>query len=249
MNRYKIIISYDGTDYHGWQIQPKNITISKVLQDTFKSVFKKDIKIIGASRTDSGVHALGQVAKFDLDLNIKPEVILKAWNSVLPNDILIRSLEKVNIDFHPRKFVKEKIYYYNFSLIKPSPLISNYVYWLKQYNRLDLDKLNFSLNLFVGTHDFRSFVTGKENISTVKTINSIKLLYLKRFKIYQIQFRGQSFLRYMIRRITGAALKTASLNSLSISNLNYILNSCDPENNLYTAPALGLILRKILYTY
>lgn len=247
MNRYKILISYNGKNYHGWQIQPKSITISKVLQDKFNSVFKKNIKIIGASRTDSGVHALGQVAKFDLDTDINSEILLKAWNRVLPTDILIRSLERVDLNFHPRKFVKEKIYYYNFSLIKPNPLIADYVYWLKN-SKLDLNKLNVALKLFTGTHDFRAFVTGKEGISTIKTVDSIETLYLKKFNIYQVQFKGKSFLRYMIRRIMGATLKIASSNNLNIDYLKDVLISCNPENNLCTAPGSGLILRKILYT-
>lgn len=249
MQNYKIVISYDGTRYHGWQIQPNDITVSQLLQDSFRSIFKKDIKIIGASRTDSGVHALGQVAKFQTDIRVKPDLLLKIWNNKLPSDILIRSLELVQDNFHPRAFVKGKIYYYNFSVNKPSPIISNYVYWLKQYryNIIDLNKLYNSLQVFVGTHDFRSFCTGQEHKSTVKTIDSIKLLHLKKFGIYQIQFKGQSFLRYMIRRITGACLKLSTSSKLSIEDLKVALDECNPEQNLNTAPALGLILRKIIY--
>ena len=249
MKTYKIIISYDGTKYHGWQIQPKDITVSQQLQDSFRSVFKQNIKIIGASRTDSGVHALGQVAKFQTNLAINPSILLTAWNNILPNDILIRSLEEVCSDFHPQAFVKEKTYYYNFSINKPNPLISNYVYWIKQYkcNIINFDKLNQALQTFVGTHNFRSFCTGQEHSSTIRTINSIKLTYLKRLKIYQIIFKGPSFLRYMIRRITGASLDVAKSHKLTIEDLRKSLASCNPEQNLSTAPALGLILRKILY--
>ncbi len=249
MKTYKIIVAYDGKRYHGWQIQPNDITIAQKLQDSFRSAFKKDIKIIGASRTDSGVHALGQVAKFQINFNINPNILLKSWNSILPQDILIRSLNHVDNNFHPQASVKEKTYYYNFCLKKPNPLISNYVYWIKQYrdNLIDLDKLNNALQVFIGTQDFRSFCTGQEHKSTIKTIDSIKLVYLKRYQIYQIQFKGQSFLRYMIRRIAGACLYAANSSKINVQNLKIALKNKDPEQNLLTAPANGLILRKIIY--
>lgn len=248
MKTYKIVVSYDGTDYYGWQIQPDKVTISHILEKQFKAVFKKNIKIIGASRTDSGVHALGQVAKFETDINIKPEILIKAWNNLLPSNILIRSIELVNSDFHPRAKVKQKTYYYNFTTKKAIPLISNYVYSLKSYRHaIDFDKLKVALNIFVGTHDFRSFCTGYEQESTIRTIDSISLVYLKRYKIYQIQVKGKSFLRYMIRRIVGACLEIANSKKRHINELKIALEKPNPEQNLFTAPANGLILRKIIY--
>lgn len=108
MQKYKIIVAYDGTDFHGWQIQPRDITVTSCLQKTYKHVFGQEISVFGASRTDSGVHALGQVAQFHTDLDIPEEKMREAWNRSLPSSIVIRSLQKVSQDFHPCANVLQK---------------------------------------------------------------------------------------------------------------------------------------------
>ena len=101
MQKYKILVAYDGTDYHGWQIQPSDVTVTSILQYSFNHAFEKPISIFGASRTDAGVHALGQVAQFYTDLVIPEEKIRAAWNKVLPPSIVVRSLTRSNEKFHP----------------------------------------------------------------------------------------------------------------------------------------------------
>jgi len=108
MVQYKLIVAYDGTDYYGWQIQKDVPSITQILQTTFAHVFNKNIIIIGASRTDAGVHALGQVATFSTDLDIPAHTMQWAWNNILPTDIIIRSLTKTDEPFHPQKKVKQK---------------------------------------------------------------------------------------------------------------------------------------------
>ncbi len=245
MNRYKIVVAYDGTAYHGWQIQPDDITIASVLQDTFKYVFKKSIKIVGASRTDSGVHALGQVATFTTDMSIDLDNLKKAWNYSLPKDVVIRSIFMVNSEFHPQAFVKQKTYLYNIFKRAPLPFISRYGYWPKK--QFDLAKLKEVLQVFVGTHDFRSFCTGDEQESTIRTIDFIDVVFIKKFGICQVVVKGKSFLRYMIRRIVGAALDIASSSSRSADELEVALAQKNPAQSLFTAPSSGLILRKIIY--
>lgn len=245
MIRYKITVSYDGTRYHGWQIQPQSLTISQVLQDHFEKVFKKKIKIIGASRTDAGVHAFGQVAAFNSDIDIDAQKMCQAWNRSLPEDITIRDINMVEDEFHPQANVKFKIYYYHLFVKQPMPFYSRYGF-LPGWN-FDLDILKAGLNIFIGTHDFRSFSTGYEQEDTIRKIDAIYLIYLKKFKTYQIQIIGQSFLHHMIRRMLGASLDISYSRNRSIEELKKALEEKNPHQNFTTAPAKGLILRKIVY--
>lgn len=245
MQYFKLIIAYDGTRYHGWQFQPDDITVSKMLQDRFKAVFKKEIKLIGASRTDAGVHALGQVANFSTDLDLDPNRLKSAWSNLLPVDILVRKLELVDINFHPQAQVAQKTYYYHIFEKRPIPFISNYGFYPKQW--FDIAKFHDALSIFTGTHDFRSFCTGYDAESTVRTIDSIHIKYFKRYGIYQVQIKGQSFLRYMIRRVVGAALDIASSPKRHKEELHAALCQKDPQQHFTTAPAHGLMLYRIVY--
>jgi len=244
MFRYKLIVSYDGSNYYGWQIQPNKLTICYILQEALKTVLKKDIKFIGASRTDAGVHAIGQVASFDFIRYIDPKILLNALNSKLPKDVLIRDISLGDDNFHPQKNVLYKIYNYYFTFNRLLPFLSRYSLFL--YKRFDIDKLQESLNVFVGTKDFRSFTTGYEQSNTIRTIDSIDINYINRFKVYQISFKGPGFLRYMIRRIVGSSLHVA-LYSKDVSLLSNALDEKNPAQNFPTAPPHGLVLRKIVY--
>jgi tRNA pseudouridine38-40 synthase len=246
MNRkYKIIIAYDGTDYYGWQVQANHVTVCGTLQETFKAVFGKEIIIAAASRTDAGVHALGQTAVFATDLVITSDQLKFAWQNVLPESILIRSLVEVSSDFNPRRNVKEKTYYYHFFQERPLPFFARYG-WYYRYN-VDLQKLKAALEVFIGTHDFRSFCTGDDYENTVRTITAAYIEYVPRFKMYRIVMKGPGFLRYMIRRIVGACLHVASSDTLGIDDLKNALAEKNPLQELPTAPAQGLLLYKIVY--
>lgn len=245
MATYKIIVAYDGTDYYGWQYQPECITVVGMLQNRFKAVFKQDIYIIGASRTDAGVHALGQVALINTNLEIKSDKLLWAWNNLMPRDILIRKIEQVDSSFHPQRNVKQKTYYYHIFNKRPLPFFSRYGYYPKC--SFCPEKLQQALNVFIGTHDFRSFCTGYDKENTVRTIDSIRVIYIKKFGVYRVEVIGHSFLRYMIRRIVGAALDIACSKTRDIEELIIALEQKNPEQNLLTAPAHGLMLYKILY--
>lgn len=244
MKTYKITIAYDGTTYVGWQYQPNKIAIINVLQNTFKKLFGLDIHLLGSSRTDSGVHAVGQVARFSVDMLIEPHKMLFAWNNILPCDIVIRDLQVINSDFNPRNVI-QKIYYYHFFLNRPLPFVSRYGWHITQ--SLDLEKLRNCLRIFVGTHDFRSFCTGYDKENTIRTIDSIELKYIRQFKCYQIAVKGKGFLRHMVRRIVGASVAIALEKERSIDELIQALNDKDPQQCFFTAPACGLMLRKVIY--
>ncbi len=246
MKRYKLIIAYDGTNYNGWQMQPNLPTIVGFLQERFYTVFKTSAQLMGASRTDAGVHALGQVAECRTDIDLEPEQLCFAWNNTLSPDIVIRSLEKAEPSFHPHKNVAYKIYYYHLFKERPLPFVQRYGWFFR--SPINFEKLTQGLNVFVGTHDFRSFCTGDARGSdTIRTINSASITYFKRFNLYRIAIQGPSFLRYMIRRIVGACLEVASHPDLSINVLRETLAKKDPHHLLPNAPAKGLLLYKIVY--
>ena len=243
MQPFICTIAYDGTNYQGWQEQPGRPTIAGALQQSFRDVFGAPIKIVGASRTDAGVHAQGQTARFFSNIVIDPNIMLMAWNRRLPADIVVTSLALAHAEFHPHRNVHQKEYNYVIYTKRPSPMIARYGWW---YDRpLDLEKLQQSLALLVGTHDFRSFCTGDEMTSTIRTIDEITM-YVEDNKI-TIKLFGPSFLRYMIRRIVGACVTISTKPYLTPANLQEILQACNPQHCLPTAPACGLTLMHIMY--
>ena len=246
MKKYKIIVAYDGTDYCGWQKQKCVPSVAQRLEDTFNIVFEKPISLVGVSRTDAGVHALGQVASFRSDFQIEQEKMFFAWNNMLPPEIVIRSLECIPHDYNIHQHVKQKTYYYHFFTKRPLPFVQRYG-WYYRYP-IDIEKLKKTLQVFVGTHDFRSFCTGDEHEDTVRTIDSISLEYFSKFDAYRITVKGPRFLRYMIRRIVGAAIEVASRDAMLVDYLQEVLQEKDPEQTLPNAPAKGLLLYKITYS-
>lgn len=243
--KYKIIIAYDGTDYLGWQMQAEGKTVTGVLQETFKRVFGKEIHIAGASRTDGGVHALGQVAVFTTDLDIDSQELRTAWQNILPESILIKEIEIVPLEWNPRHHVKQKTYTYHFFQERPLPFAARYG-WYYRYP-VDIEKLKECMNVFVGTHDFRSFCTGDDMDSTVRTIDEVSVEFVKGFNAYRISIKGPGFLRYMIRRIVGACLEVASRDTMSPDVLKKALEQKNPLQLFPTAPAQGLCLLEIEY--
>ncbi len=243
VQKYRVIIAYDGTNYHGWQVQPDIPTIAGVMQEQFRSVFSDAITLVGASRTDAGVHALGQVAHFSTGLDISPQAMLRAWNAHLPADIHIRSLGLVLPSFHAQRNVVQKVYYYHVFTQRPLPFCARYGLYYRF--PLDIEKLDACLGLVIGTHDFRSFTTGYEHESTIRSITSITCIPYRQLRAYRIRIEGPSFLRYMIRRIVGAALHIASSQELDVKHFAHALEEKNPEQQLPTAPAHGLLLRKM----
>lgn len=251
MKPYKIVVAYDGTAYHGWQEQAGHATIAGALQESFERVFGEAIKVVGASRTDAGVHALGQVARFYTSRRLSPERLCRSWNGALPKDIHIRLLQPIvaipgERVFHPQHNVAQKEYHYYIAVKRPMPHWSRYCYFYP--HGLDEDKLRGALKSFVGTHDFSSFCAEVwRHEQTVCTIDSIELTYIRRLRMYRIVVRGERFMYNMIRRIVGAALKVASHQELSAIDITTALRVPGIYSHFPTAPAHGLVLRRILY--
>ncbi len=243
--KYKFLVAYDGTDFDGWQWQPERPSIVQQLQASFETIFNQQIKIIGASRTDAGVHALGQVAIFSSDLDVDAATIMQAWNDALPPTIVIQSLQEASSKFHPMYGVEYKVYWYHFFLERPLPFVQRYG-WYFRYE-VDLQLLKEALCVFVGTHDFRSFCTGTDmGENTIRTIESIEVTQ-ELFGAWRITFKGPGFMRHMIRRIVGACLEVASKKKLKPEDLMRILQQKNANQPLINAPAQGLCLSTIQY--
>ena len=241
---YKIVVAYDGTDYRGWQEQAQGSTVAGTLKRTFQHVFKQDIALLGASRTDAGVHAFGQVASVRSALVLGPERLKIAWNGKLPRDITIREVSHVDDAYNPHHFVAEKEYIYTVAIERPLPFQARYQWFYRGH--ITLDKLMEALTIFVGIHDFRSFCCSEYTGDTVRTINSITINHQSP-TVFAITFKAPGFLRYMIRRLVGASLNIASHYHLSVDYLASILHAKNPEHTLENAPPHGLVLQAIYY--
>ena len=247
MTLYKMIVSYDGTHYYGWQLQSAfPSTITQCLQDTFYKVFHERISIVGASRTDAGVHARGQVAAFKASLVINLRDMCYAWNNVLPPDIKIEHIEYPQMGFHPFYNVVAKTYHYHIFTHRPHPFLEKYGLYCRL--RIDINKLEHALQLFVGTHDFTAFSSADSPVNNrIRTIKTIELSYNSVWNCYQVVVVGERFLRHMVRRIVGAALKVAITSDLSIHFISQTLKHGKVSSLLPTAPAKGLTLHSIVY--
>jgi tRNA pseudouridine38-40 synthase len=244
---YKAIISYDGSCFYGWQSQLNHISVQTEIQNTIKKIWNYETVVEGASRTDSGVHSYGQTIKLLLPATIEINYLKKILNDNLPTSIKIRTLEYCEDDFSPRKDAKKKLYYYTIAFKKPSPLIKNFVtHYPYPLQKNILEKI---LKIFIGTHDFRSFATitknDNHNINTIKTIYEIKINEINQDMI-QIQIEGNGFLKYMVRRLVGAAITAAHKNH-SVEYVQNILEKKNPSHHLITMPPEGLILVDIAY--
>lgn len=216
MNTYSLKISYLGSAYQGWQIQPDSLkTIQGQLNRALERVAKSQkVTSLGSGRTDSGVHAIGQIVKISIPLEIGPENLLKALNSHLPNDIRVLEAKVSEKDFHPVRDALWKRYAYYFyvgEILPPSAL--NRVTW--ERGKFNLDKFRLALKEFVGTHDFENFSTkGTEVKSTIRTIYKAEIEQIPSFfpyqatlggEVYRVIFEGDGFLKQMVRLLIGAS--------------------------------------------
>ncbi len=243
--RFLIKLSYDGTNYSGYQRQQGKDTIQERLEDALKVVNNNQKTSIHASgRTDKGVHALCQYAHADLTVQITEHKLKRALNSNLPNDIHIISTKIVPEDFHARYNVLEKEYCYFINMGEYNPIERNTVY---QYNyHLDVEKMKEAIAYFIGKHDFRAFVTENREKE-----NCIREIYQADIEVQsdklKIVFRGNGFLRYQVRNMVGILFQVGQGKILP-SKVKEILESKDRTKNGKTAPACGLYLCNVIYS-
>ena len=242
--RFLIKFSYDGTAYNGFQTQPGLITIQENLEKALQIINNgKKTPIVATGRTDKGVHALCQYGHADIDVNITEKKLKKAMNSNLPDDIYVIETKIVNDDFHARYNVKSKEYKYYINIGEYNPLERNYVF---QYNyTLNAEKMNEAIKVFLGTHDFRAFVTeSKEKENCVRTITDAKVEQIDNKLV--ITFKGDGFLRYQVRNMVGILIRVGE-NKISPEDVEKILESKDRTTTGKTAPPEGLYLTEVTY--
>lgn len=244
MKRVKLVVAYDGTNYHGWQVQDNGITIEEVLNRTISELVQEDIKVIGASRTDAGVHACGNVAVFDTESRIPGDKFSFALNQRLPEDIRIQESCEVDADFHPRYADTVKTYEYNI-LNRRFELPSKRLYAAFCYYPMDIERMNQAAAYLVGEHDFKSFCsTGAQVQTTVRTIYAVNVT--KEDDMVHIRITGNGFLYNMVRIIAGTLMQVGT-RLMEPEQVKEILEARDRSKAGPTAVAKGLTLVEIRY--
>lgn len=243
MKRIKLVLAYDGTNYCGWQLQPNGITIEEVLNRTLKDLLKEDILVIGASRTDSGVHALGNVAVFDTESRIPAEKMCFALNQRLPEDVVIQHSCEVPLAWHPRKCNTIKTYEYrilNRKIPDPTVRLNSHFFYMP----LNVKSMQQAASYLKGEHNFKSFCTVRTQAEDmVRTITDIKVE--KNGDMITVRISGTGFLYNMVRIIAGTLLKVGT-GYYPPEHMEEILDARDRRCAGPKAPAKGLTLVSIV---
>jgi tRNA pseudouridine38-40 synthase len=241
----KLTIEYDGTRYHGWQVQPNGGSIQQEIEAALETMTRCRIKLLGSGRTDAGVHALGQVANFTCETGITPEEFLKGLNSLLPDDIVIQRVEEMPPRFHARFDAVSKRYRYRIlNRPVPSAIKRHHTWWIR--SPLDLSAMKQGTVNLIGEHDFKAFEgAGSPRSSTVRRVINIDLVKGSA-GVVAIDIHATGFLRYMVRNIVGT-LVDVGLHKLTPDQVHSILRSKDRSKAPATAPARGLFLMEVFY--
>ncbi len=242
--RVKILVSYDGANYCGWQVQPNAITVQQVLEEALFKVTGERSRITGSGRTDAGVHALGQVAHFDTNANIPAEKFFLAMNIHLPDDIKVLKSEPASDDFHATKDAVRKTYRYSTYVNKTIlPLKDKYSVQIE--HKIDVDKMRECAEILVGTHDFKCMsASGGGAKTTVRTIYSIDIVQNEENIDFYIC--GNGFLYNMVRIMVGTLIKVGS-NRLNLSDVQKMLETGKRSLGGKTLSAKGLTLMSVEY--
>lgn len=247
MTCYRMTLAYDGTDFCGWQIQPNGSTIQELLEKTLGTLLQSRIVVIGAGRTDAGVHALAQVAHFHTPSTLDVKAIVNSLNGMLPHAIRVLTLEPTTLDFHSRYSAVAKEYHYHLTLDRvQSPFHRLYRWHIRRY--LDVDLMRQAAQRFVGTHDFTSFAN--EARSGCAAHDAVRALY--RLDVVpedggvRLEFVGEGFLYKMVRNITGVLVEIAC-GKRPQEDIENILNAKDRRLAGQAAPSHGLFLVKVTY--
>lgn len=245
MRNIKLVLQYDGTSYHGWQIQPDVVTVEGILLDGLEKVIGEKVKLSAAARTDSGVHARCQVVSFKTTSSIAPKRLKLALNGLIPRDIVVAKASEAAESFNARYSAMARIYRYAIlNRTFRSPFDSHYCYFFPY--QVDLDAMKGAVKFLIGKHDFSSFQAsfGKKGRSSVRTVEKLKLFSRADFVYMDIQADG--FLTHMVRVIMGTLLDVGRGKILP-EDVKRILEAKDRQKAGPTLPARGLCLMKVLY--
>ncbi len=245
MKNIKIIIEYEGTNYFGWQRQPEGPTIQEVIENALQNITGENISLLGSGRTDSGVHALGQVANFKTESNIKAAEFQKGLNSTLPKDITILDAREVDLDFHAQHSAKSKIYIYKiFNSPHPSALLRKRSWYIPQ--PLELDQMEKPAEYLIGEHDFKAFAQSGTDLKT--TVRTVLRAYIeqKDNNIIEFSIEATGFLKRMVRLIVGTMVQVGK-GRITPSDFLKILDTGEKTKFIHAAPPHGLYLREVKY--
>ena len=246
MPRFLIQLSYDGTDFHGWQNQPDARTVQDTLENILSEIQCNKVAVTGSGRTDAGVHALRQYAHFDLDTRMSPAQIIAALNSKIPSDIRVLNCWQVPDNFSARYDAISRIYHYHLAL-DYSPFSRRYSAYLPRFKYSEASMLGY-LRFFYGEHDFSAFARHNPDLENyICTIQGFELRKTQDELVFII--RANRFLHNMVRRIVGTCLRISHTNT-EPEVITELIAARDPKNNLiYTAPPQGLFLADVLYPF
>ena len=248
MKRVMLTVAYDGSSYHGWQVQPNKETIEGILNRCLSQLLEENIEVIGASRTDSGVHAMGNIAVFDTDSRIPADKMAYALNRRLPEDIRVQKSAEVPAEFHPRHAKSRKIYEYRI-YCAPFPMPVKRLYSHFTYVPIDIDLMSQAAKCLEGIHDFKSFCSVHAQVeTTVRQIEAVEVREERSGDNSEIVIRvtGGGFLYNMVRIIAGTLMEVGR-GHIEPCKMREILAARDRQAAGPTAPACGLTLVKIEY--
>lgn len=240
--RYFLELSYNGTKYHGWQNQPNAITVQEVIENALTMLLKRAISIVGAGRTDAGVHALQMFAHFDYESKIDTNEIKYKLNSFLPNDIAIHSIFEVKQDAHSRFDAMSRTYLYRISLEK-DPFSFERAYYVN--SELDIEKMDEASKILFDYSDFESFSKSKTDVKTYNC-EIMKADWVQHGNELHFTIKADRFLRNMVRAIVGTLISIGS-NKIDLKDLHTIIKSKNRSEAGFSVPAHALYLSKIEY--
>jgi tRNA pseudouridine38-40 synthase len=240
----KLTLEYDGTNYSGWQLQARHDTIQGRIEAALKTIFKQAVRVHGAGRTDTGVHARGQVAAIELPRAFEPVDLKRALNALLPDDIMILDATAASDDFDPRRSARARVYEYRIlNRARPSVFERRYTWHVR--DKLSLRRMNEAARVFPGEHDFAAFrKTGSEEKSTVRLVIASRWRREDEHLIYRIE--ANSFLRHQVRTMVGAMVECGR-GRLDADALGAILASRNRSRAPAAAPPHGLYLALVRY--
>lgn len=246
MPRYKIEIEYDGTNYCGWQKQKDQISIQEIIENSLLKSFNQKVEVIASGRTDAGVHALGQIAHFDLDKNLNEFQMMMAINQNISftQNVVITNCKVVSNEFHSRFDAKMRFYQYKIINRKaPLTLDKNRAWHVAQ--KLDLDKIVEASKYLLGQHDFSSFRdTECQAQSPIKTLNKIEISKIGEKITFEVS--AKSFLHHMVRNIVGTLILVGK-GKIAVADMKKILEAKDRKMSGPNAPACGLYFLNVEY--
>ena len=241
--RIMCIVKYDGSKFLGYQIQPKGRTVQLEIERALKKICKIEVETQAAGRTDSGVHALGQVFHFDSQVDMEASRYKMAFNSILPKDIYVVESKEVDRRLHARFHATSKEYHYRLSTNEYDPLLCDYVHYHRR--KLDIRKMQKAADYFLGTHDFTSFTNNLANIDKKRTIYQAKIDVHSEGE-YTFRFVGTGFMKYMVRIMVGTLLCVGT-GKITPEEIPMIIAAKDRKYGGPTAKSEGLYLHSVQY--